>query len=346
MNVKFTAVSAVILACSAFIPNTAMSMGFLKSAGIDDNAVAESYYRTIDPNNERLTQADWEEVNGYNDPSNEVVVVKGHFTDGDLAFFRSISMVEDKRPGHEGNIAYTTANYLTEADALAESNAVSIVNMEYSTGPEGDDKITKFYVYDAATGQRLNSTSFDANNEQLYLPAACFACHGGDDDAEAPLADGYNEGSGETNSTFLAFDMNTMIFSNNVTRASLEAGMKKLNEGVMKTDPSKATRKLIKGLYGGPGLPRATQDLDYIPSSWKGEQVLYHDVIVPTCRTCHTTSDSKVLSLSWWKDNAADIREVIFSEQFMPDSMPSFNRFWDTNQNQIVLDALNRFEAN
>lgn len=337
-------VTGVLLACSMALPGAATA-GFLKSAGVDDNAVAEAYYQTIDPNNERLTQADWREVNGFNDPVNEVVVVKGHFTDGDLAFFRRIEMVEDKRDGYEGNIAYTTVNYDTEVDALDGINAISIVNMEYSTGPEGDDKITKFYVY-LPDGTRSNSTAFDANNEELYLPAACFACHGGDDDAEAPLVDGYNEGSGETNSTFLAFDMNTMKFSNTVTRSSLESDMKKLNEGVLKTDPTKATRKLIKGMYGGADLPRATQDSNYIPSSWQGEEELYFEVMVPTCRMCHTTSDSKVLSLSWWKENAADIREVIFSEQLMPDSMPSYNRFWhETNQHQIVKDALDRFEA-
>lgn len=325
------------------VPGTAFSQhSFLKSGGVDDANVAIAYYNTIDPNNLRMTQAEWLEVNGYNDPLNEIIEVRGHFSDGDLAFWRSISLVNDKRSGHEDNIAFTTANYNTEMDALNGTNPVSIVNMEYSPGPE-DDHITKFYVFDVNTGERVTSTVFDSSNEQLHLPAACYSCHGGDDDAEAPLPDGYNEGSGETNATFLAFDINTMTFGN-TTQASLEPNIKKLNEAVLNTDPTKATRKLVKGLYGGAELPRSTQDLTYIPTSWMDEPVLYREVIVPSCQGCHTTSDTKILSLQWWKANASSIREVVFHEQLMPDSMPAFNRFWSTNQHQIVSDALDRFE--
>lgn len=343
MKLKTTVVGVLMASLSIVVPGTAFSQhSFLKSGGVDDDDVAIAYYKTIDPGNLRQTQNAWLEVNGYNDPINEVIDVKGHFSDGDLAFWRSISLVIDKRPGYEGNIAFTTGNYNTEIDALNGTNPVSIVNMEYSPGPE-DDPITKFYVFDVNTGERVNSTVFDSNLEQLHLPAACFSCHGGDDDAEAPLLDGYNEGSGETNATFLAFDINTMKFDN-TTRTSLEPAIKKLNEAVLLTDPTKATRKLVKGLYGGSGLPRNTQNLSYIPTSWLEETELYYDVIVPTCRGCHTTSDTKLLSLRWWKANASSIREVVFHEQLMPDSMPAFNRFWSTNQNQIVLDALDRFE--
>lgn len=344
MKLKATVVGVLMASLSTAIPGTAYSQhGFLKSGGVDDDDVAIAYYKTIDPNNQRMTQDAWLEVNGFNDPINEIVVVKGHFSDGDLAFWRGISLVVDKRDGYEGNVAFTTANYTTETDALNGTNPVSIVNMEYSQGPE-DDQITKFYVFDVNTGQRVTSTVFDSSGEQLHLPAACYSCHGGDDDAEAPLLDGYNEGSGETNATFLAFDINTMKFGN-TTQASLELAIKKLNEAVLLTDPTKATRKLVKGLYGGSGLPSDTQKLDYIPTSWLEEPELYYKVIVPTCRVCHTTSDTKLLSLQWWKANASSIREVVFHEQLMPDSMPAFNRFWSTNQHQIVREALDRFES-
>lgn len=95
-------------------------------------------------------------------------------------------MVVDKRPGKKGNIAFTTVNYETEEDANSDVNRVSIVNMEYSPGPDGE-RITKFYVFHPETGARQTSTAFDSRNEQLFVPAACFSCHGGDDDAESPL---------------------------------------------------------------------------------------------------------------------------------------------------------------
>jgi mono/diheme cytochrome c family protein len=319
---------------------------FLKAGGVDDVEVANAYYDTIDPDGLRTTQADWEEVNGFNDPRNTVVVAAGYFNEGDLSFWRRIEMVVDKRPGKRGNIAFTTVNYDSEQKALENrpEDRKSIVNMEYSPGPDGD-RITKFYVF-APSGERLTSTAFDSRNEELFVPAACFSCHGGDDDAAAPLPVGYsyNDGSGETNGTFLAFDINTMTFGS-TSRASLEDEFKKFNQAVLRTNPTQATKALINGLYGGSGLPNDAQDLSYMPSSWTDEEPLYREVFVPECRSCHTTSDTKLNSLEWWKANPGKIREVVFHEQNMPNSMPSFERFWSSNQPEILDEALTRFET-
>ena len=340
---RATVVGTLIAGVCLAVPGTIRAQqDILTAGGVDDAAVAIAYYQTIDPNNERLTQDDWEEVNGFNHPMNQVIVAKGYFNNGDLSFFRSIEMVRDRRPGYQGNIAFTTVNYATEADALAEVNKISIVNMEYSPGPNGD-RIVKFYVF-SPDGARQLSTTFDRRGEELYLPAACFSCHGGDDDAESPMPpEGYNEGSGETNSTFLAFDINTMTFSDDVPRATLEAAFKEFNKAVLRTDTTSATRTLIRGLYGGPDLPSATQ-VDYLPASWVEEEELYRQVVVPSCRLCHTVSDSKVLSLAWWKSNTSAIREEVFHEQRMPNSLPSHERFWAGDQPDILLDALERFE--
>ena len=116
------------------------------------------------------------------------------------------------------------------------------------------------------------------------------------------------------------------------------------NQAVLRTNPTHATRTLINGLYGGSGLPRSTQDLTYIPSSWVGEEELYREVFVPSCRSCHTTSDTKLNSLEWWKTNPAKVREVVFHEETMPNSMPSFDRFWASTQPGTLGDALTRFE--
>ena len=209
-------VGTLIAGLCLAVPGTVRAQqDILKAGGVDDAAVAIAYYETIDPNDERLTQDAWEQVNGFNDPMNQVIVAKGYFNNGDLSFFRSIEMVRDQRPGYRGNIAFTTVNYATEADALAEVNKVSIVNMEYSPGPDGD-RIVKFYVF-SPDGARQLSTTFDRRGEELYLPAACFSCHGGTDDATSPLPPGgYNGGSGETGAAFLAFDINTMTFSDDV----------------------------------------------------------------------------------------------------------------------------------
>ena len=253
-------------------------------------------------------------------------------------------MVRDKRPGYRGNIAFTTVNYNSAAYACAGTPQGSIVNMEYSPGPD-DDRIAKFYVFapdtDFDAGARRTHTAFP-NSEELYVPAACFSCHGGDDDATSPI-NSYNDGSGETNATFLLFDVATMTFDG-VSQANIERTLRKFNKAVLRTDPTTATRKLIKGLYGGNGLPRNTQDLDYIPVSWQSEAQLYREVVVPSCRSCHTTSDTKVLSLAWWKANPGSIREEVFHELKMPNSPAAFERFWGSNQPTILMEALDRFE--
>ncbi|MDX2507035.1 MAG: hypothetical protein QNL62_21525, partial [Gammaproteobacteria bacterium] len=191
MKIKATVVGVLMASYCIAVPGMAWggNHDFLKSGGVDTVGVANAYYDTIDPNNLRLTQGDWEEVNGFNDPLNEVVNVRGYFNEGDLSFWRSIRMVVDQRPGYEGNIAFTTGNYLTEdLSKIGPTVAESIVNMEHSPGPEGD-RITKFYVYDVDDlnndGDRLPSTVFDSTGEELFVPAACYSCHGGDDDADA-----------------------------------------------------------------------------------------------------------------------------------------------------------------
>ena len=356
MQTKTVVIKEFILAGMCFLwasSGSAQNLA-LKAAGEDNAAVAQGYYATIDPNDERLTQTNWEEINGFKDGRNTVVKAAGYLNIGDLGgFFRVIEMVEDQRPGYEGNIAFTTANYLTQEDALFDAQAgnfkksASIVNMEYSPGPE-EDKIVKFYVYDGMTGNRLLKTIFSDGGDELYLPAACYSCHGGDDDTDVAEADGYNEGSGETNATFLLFDITTMAFSDPVTRASLEPAFKAFNEAVLHADPTRATKQRIKDLYSGSGLPSDTQNTDFVPADWAADHLdaeLFTEVVVPYCMNCHTTSDKKLLNLSFWKNNPEKIRDSVYDEMFMPNSVPGYRSFMDNDDaQQIFIEALNRFE--
>ena len=335
----------------------------LKSAGVDNAAVAKAYYKTIDPKNKRLTQDAWEQFNGFNSPRNTIVTATGYFNLGDLGFYRRIEMVEDKRPGFRGNIAFTTFNYTTETDSLLQgdqkyTSAASIVNMEYSPGPEGE-RITKFYVYDnAKDGKRLLSTTFSVGGDELFVPAACYSCHGGDDVEQATVgSDGYNEGSGETNSGFIAFDHRTMAFSPTTPRGRLEPAFKKFNKAILHTDPSRGVKELVRGLYGGQNLPLRKQT-NFVPADWRagGEVALYRRVVVPSCLSCHTLSDKKLMRLSYWQNNADKIRKVVFKKQFMPNAIPSYNRLFGifnpldpvtVREQATYLDAaLRRFGSN
>jgi len=337
LKLNFTAaLISVALAAGSMAPGAAFSGKLLKANGVSTEADAIRYYQTIDPNNLRLTQDAWREVNGFNDSRNEVVVVGGHKNVSDLGFWRRIEMVIDKRPGYVGNVAMTTFNFANEQDAFVNQNPLSIVNMEYSPGPNGD-RITKFYIYNAGGG-RENGTIFDpdlAKAEKLFLPNGCAACHGGGRD--------FATRGGKTGGGFLAFDFNVFEYGTLASRAANEANVKKLNQGVLMTNPPSAVKSLVRGLYGGNSLPRTTQNSAYRPSDWPASEQALWNVVVTDCLGCHTLSEQEVLSLDNWKRSVGDFREEILKEKLMPNAPYSNRRFWDTNHHQIVEDALNRF---
>ena len=220
LKLNFTAaLISVALAAGSMAPGAAFSGKLLKANGVSTETDAIRYYQTIDPNNLRLTQDAWREVNGFNDSRNEVVVVGGHKNVSDLGFWRRIEMVIDKRPGYVGNVAMTTFNFANEQDAFVNQNPLSIVNMEYSPGPNGD-RITKFYIYNAGGG-RENGTIFDPDltkAEKLFLPNGCAACHGG--------GKNFATSGGKTGGGFLAFDFNVFEYGTLSSRAANEANVK------------------------------------------------------------------------------------------------------------------------
>ena len=365
MKLSFTtALISVALLGGSIIPGAAYSGPLLKANGVSTAQDAADYYATIDPGNLRLTQKDWRIVNGFEDkdgnpiPGNEVVVVGGHKNVSDLGFWRRIEMVIDKRWGKRRNVAFTTYNFETEDDAINNINAKSIVNMEYSPGPNGD-RITKFYIYHAEdgspdSGKRLLKTFFDPDglhdplkkDELYFLPNGCAACHGGGEDFRAH--------SGKTDGGFLAFDFNVFEYgtsANSTSRAANEANVKKLNQGVLMTDPPSAVKSLIYGLYGGKYLPNDMQNSAYRPTDWDTEKDLWN-VVVTDCLGCHTLSESSVLNLNYWKLHVGSLREHIFEYRLMPNSPYANRRFWNTDPNQspttpahsdTVRNALDRF---
>jgi len=332
----------------------------LKANGVSTPQDAVDYYDIIDPDGLRETQDEWRDVNGFND--NEMIVVEGHKNISDLGFWRRIEMVIDQRPGYKGNVAMSTYNFelgpndppnAGKSKCCNPNDAASIVNMEYSPGPLGD-RITKFYIYDGATGARKSSTFFDPgpNPEALNLPNGCASCHGGGADFRAL--------KGKTNGGWLAFDFNVFDYTgSNTTRDANEANVKRLNQGVLKTNPPSAVKNLIWGLYGGKNLPNAVQNSDYMPADWSAELALrnlgsqdnllylWRDVVVTDCQGCHTQSESEVLKLDYWKRNVGTLREAVLKNKVMPNSPFANVRFWDDSipdpHHTIVEDALDEF---
>ena len=317
----------------------------LKALGVSKDADAAAYYAYIDSGSERTTQHDFKCFNGFpNDtdttcdpakyPGNSAnirITVQGHKNISDLGsnvgsyanlgFFRRIDLVVDRRSGKQGNVAMTTFNFLP-GDCCEAANAASIVNMEYSPGP-AHNRVTKFYIYcggkdpeGCVPDSRKNHTIFDPNvpaAEKLSLPNGCASCHGGGKD--------YTVRGGSTGGGFLAFDFNVFDYPNGGNQAGNVTNVKALNQAVLMTNASDDVRAQIYGLYGGAGLPRATQNTAYRPSSWDTEPQLW-TVVVKDCQGCHTWSEVDIRSLSYWKllDSARNIRALIDTEKTMPNS--------------------------
>jgi len=376
---KFRAAIPGVLLALSLVPGTGYSGPLLKALGVSTNPEANAYYNYIDPGNRRLTQDQWKCVNGFlnvpgcatDNSANTVVTVKGHKNKSDLGsdagsyaslgFWRRIDLVVDKRSGFQGNVAMTTFNFATQADCCDPANAKSIVNMEYSPGPAGN-RITKFYIYAGNTnppntpppcnptakyGDRVLCTIFDPNTaaaEYLSLPKGCASCHGGGKD--------YTVRGGSTGGGFLAFDFNVFDYVDAVggeTQLGNEPNVKALNQAVLMTNPSDDVRAQIYGLYGGTGLPLATQKTAYRPSSWDTEPALW-TVVVKDCQGCHTWSEVDIRSLSYWKllDSARNIRNLIDTEQTMPNSPTGRNNLLHRDggsEYAIIDDALTRFGA-
>lgn len=187
------------------------------------------------------------------------------------------------------------------------------------------------------SGRRLWRKPDPATREELFLPNACTSCHGG--------GDNFADNDGDVDGDFLAFDFNVFEYGTLTSRAENEANVKKLNQGVLKTDPPSAVKRLVRGLYGGKKLPLATQNSAYRPSSWDAEPALWN-VVVSDCLGCHTLSESEVLDLDYWRTKIEDFREKVLQKQLMPNSPYANRRFFlETNHHQIVEGALNRFAA-
>jgi len=378
---KFRAAIPGVLLAISLAPGTGYSGPLLKALGVSTDSDATNYYNYIDPGHLRSDQAHWRCVNGFPDAGcdpanlvNNIVLVKGHKNKSDLGsdvngsvayaskgFWRRLELVVDKRSGYQGNVAMSTFNFAPDPRlpdggvCCKEADAVSIVNMEYSPGPAGN-RITKFYIYAGAAyagtvsppwGTRINSTIFDPNvsaAEHLFLPNGCASCHGGGKD--------YTVRGGSTGGGFLAFDFNVFDYSvaaEGETQAANEANVKALNKAVLMTNASDDVRAQIYGLYGGTGLPLATQNTAYRPSSWDTEPALW-TVVVKDCQGCHTWSEVDIRSLSYWKllDSARNIRNLIDTEQTMPNSPTGRNNLLHRDggsEYAIIDDALTRFGA-
>ncbi|MEA3412126.1 MAG: carbohydrate-binding protein, partial [Pseudomonadota bacterium] len=328
---------------------------------------ASAYYKVIDPLDRKTTLADWKTRNGFDGSADANADSHAVYQNAaDLNFGRSMFV---KKSGDR--VASFVQNYPTVEDAIAATNLIATVAMEYGhpvnkdTGLAVTDKpkFTTFYVFNSAD-DRVTSADLDGRGEK-FVPGLCNVCHGG-----KPKAGGFHgtlatyQDSGDTGAKWIPWDLDTYEFHPSLTRAMQESTFKAMNATIFDTNPTSTTKTLVKGWYGGEGMPDATFNGTFVPTGWKNagadgdKSPLYLGVVAPSCRACHnqrgTYNNSghvvfqgelleqslEFATFSAFKGYKDEIESLVYDQGIMPLARRTYERFWRSDQPKILDDHL------
>lgn len=289
---------------------------FLSYKGLDTKLSACNYYKglgavkTCDAQGNMqgaITLDDWLRANKLGSyAAGNTVASASYVNQRDLNLVRRMSGTQIAADhvafnvcNHPGPDGLSQAEIDARIDAgMADTNRVACVAMEYSSTPgrNGGKPFTKFFTF-GPDGSLLASINLDQRGEK-YMPGTCVACHGG-----AQYAGRFPEKINATphlGSNFLPFDTGNYLFSSKAGLGEAEqaSSIKRLNELVLATNPSTATRALINGWYAKDG---ANLDKQYVPPAWADfdpstrgiaatkadSSKFYLNVVATSCRTCH-----------------------------------------------------------
>jgi Putative Ig domain len=212
---------------------------------------------------------------------------------------------------------------------------------------------TRFYVF-GPSGELLPSVNLDGRGEK-YVPGACTTCHGGSPYSAAAGT----VGTADLKAYFLPYDLYNMAFDTQVAPYSADQFFA-LNENILyafnsvDTAVSPGTNILVSSWYPAPSTPLSQSPpyFDYIPPSWLGSgstsstAVAYSTFVARGCRTCHTA-----ISPDWDSSTPSDLalqaqtNVCPNTSLHMPNSLFTFNRFWDSHlvPNSLGVDQYEQF---
>jgi mono/diheme cytochrome c family protein len=272
---------------------------------------------------------------------------------------------------------YTSDPAMNLAAVVAQDRRwfIGATAIEFSPGPGGTVNFAKFYYFDPS-GVRSLVANLDGRGNKSVI-GVCASCHGGRADPLTPAA-GSSTGKAlfplVQNSASLSrgdiqihphpLEVGSLGFPKlaGMTRADQEAAMKTMNKIILCTFPISATATpaaedacrrtatanewqgeadtLIKGAYGGDGLPSLVYVDTPTPASWAtaGQSTLYQNVVAPACRVCHILrgtgtgagDDIDFDSYTNFNGSADEIKAHIIDKGNMPLSKILYERFWAT----------------
>ncbi|MBA3582109.1 MAG: hypothetical protein H0W44_06615 [Gammaproteobacteria bacterium] len=381
--------------CHAVEPAHAFLQFLNKSAPQfqETQTTAEAYYAAIDPANLRLTHDAFKTFNALSD-SNAAVYVN----EADLGFGRrmyvktnadgSVASCVENYAGPAGSVNAPAQVKIDSAKAHLASELLATVCMEYTGTPSTESpsngipntaiapnvllsgrKFVKFFAYDGV-GRRIYAADLDGEGAK-FMPGLCNVCHGGE--PKSLLSNGTYPNNGDTNTYFLPWDLDTLLFDTAVdnNRATLEPRLKTFNQAVLATYPllpvngipeewsTPTPVKMIYGWYGGKTLPNPTFNGAYIPSGWlainnptapANTEILYTQVVAPNCRACHAQRGGLMrnqLTFNSYKDfmlYARQIEHLVYDLGVMPLAKRTHEYFWSGSQAAILAAHMPRYK--
>jgi len=372
----------------------------------EDETSAAAYYAAIDPGRNKTTYADWLFETGFIDhpldysfsgpltDNADAAVVHKNVTD--LGLVRRMRVRCEPGCDHPDPDIYTVIeNYLSFDDAAARVNRLTSVAMEWVSAKDTADPSSKFVLFYAFNENDLrevnNSTGamvpfapdLDGRGSKV-MPGVCNTCHGG---APEALIDEVYAEDGNTGALFLPLDLDNFAFDPHrpwLSREAQEPEYKKMNRIALITH--RATKKfdeeagfsrlpagheLIEGWYGGPGLPDAFFNGEFVPPGWlppfapNDAKELYLGAIAPACRACHAQQE-RSLDFGTYQglmefedalqelvlriecgvdDDSASRGKQEDNQAVMPLALETYEIFWETNQHQIFKDHIGEVEC-
>jgi hypothetical protein len=331
--------------------NEPTANSFLGFKGAGTAALAQGYYDAVDPDDKRLTLGAWWAENGFTfdgsgNPTNGVRT--SYLNNNDLGSGRDMHFLQHP----DGRAAAYVTNYgLFNQDhgnadlAASRTNPGATVCMEF--GPvegAGATRIVKFFVYAGAGGganaPRQPSANLDGFGEK-FVPNLCLNCHGGGYAPATPAAPSFAEIN--MGASFRELDYATYKFPAGriVPNAGEKAAFKLQNLIVKGLAPGdtiaiQPIKDVIAGWYAG---GTDDQDNNFTPPGWVGapKQALYHDVVKPSCRTCHVALDADpfVTGEGWITYDQLEARRPFLLPNFalcesriMPHAVITYRNFW------------------
>ena len=177
------------------------------ASGVSSEAYAQAYYRAVDPNDERTTLADWQQVNGFDQggithvtfrDTNDLGYGRDMYarqtTDGDIAFYVN-NYVVILREGDSANYGPLNLDAALAQDSERHIGSNAIEFSRLDPDDPNSPRILKFFTFSPADSDgvqtRITAANLDGRGTK-YMPTMCLLCHGGtmlplDDNGDFPV---------------------------------------------------------------------------------------------------------------------------------------------------------------